>query len=190
MNRPRRTLPNVKKTRRRATPSKSDLTVSLSQFLVKGADLAFREFVADLFAAASGMQSLRRTLARSIKLSAAEFSILLATWYLQKKGSVGINAIAKHLHIASAHVTAEVGKLVAAALLKKSRDPRDTRAVIVRLTKKGEAILVELAPLLRKINDRLFYGMTPADIAAVSRFLKHIIAETPHSIRMARAFSP
>ncbi len=181
-------MPKGKK-RRAATPSKSDLTVSLSQFLVKGTDLAFREFVADLFAAASGMQSLRRALARSIQLTAAEFSILLATWYLQKKGKVGITAIAKHLHIASAHVTAEVGKLVQAALLRKSRDPGDTRAVIVKLTKKGEAILVELAPLLRKINDRLFYGMPPADIAAVSRFLKHIIAESPISTRMARTFS-
>jgi DNA-binding MarR family transcriptional regulator len=168
---------------------KAELTVSLPHLLVKGKDLVFREFVADLFAAASGMQSLRRALARSIGLSAAEFSILLATWYLQKKGKVGITAIARHLHVASAHVTAEVGKLVEASLVQKSVDPGDTRAVIIRLTKKGERILIDLAPLLRKINDRLFHGTTPNDVVVVSRFLKHIIVEATTSTRTARTFS-
>jgi hypothetical protein len=63
------------------------LTVTLPQFLVDGTDLQFREFIADLFAAVAGMQSLRRALAKSVGLSAAEFSVLLATWYLQKKAA-------------------------------------------------------------------------------------------------------
>jgi DNA-binding MarR family transcriptional regulator len=185
----RRPVPKAKKPKGKQAKPKAELTVTLPHLLVKGEDLVFREFVADLFAAASGMQSLRRALARSIELSAAEFSILLATWYLQKKGKVGITAIARHLHVASAHVTAEVGKLVDASLLQKSQDPGDTRAVIIRLTRMGERILVELAPLLRTINDRLFYGTTPNDVAVVSRFLKHIIIESTTSTRMARTFS-
>ena len=88
----------------------SDLTVTIPHFLVQSDDVAFREFIADLFAAASGMQALRRALADSVRMSAAEFSILLATWCLQKKGKPRISAIARHLHIAPAHVTAEVGK--------------------------------------------------------------------------------
>ena len=103
-------------------PSDTALTVSLAPFLVGGTDLQFREFVADLFAAAAGMQSLRRALAKSVGLSAAEFSVLLATWYLQRQEPVGITAIARHLHVASAHVTAEVGNLVSAGLIKKSQD--------------------------------------------------------------------
>ncbi len=66
------------------------LTVSLRQFLVDGTDLQFREFVADLFAAAAGMQSLRRALAKSVGLSAAEFSVLLATRHLQRRGASGL----------------------------------------------------------------------------------------------------
>src|SRR5690242_16967057 len=86
--------------------SAKNLTVSLPELLVDGSDLKFRELVADLFAAAAGMLALRRALATSIGLSAAEYAILLATWHLQKKGPVGINTLAGQLHVAAANVTA------------------------------------------------------------------------------------
>jgi DNA-binding MarR family transcriptional regulator len=168
---------------------KSSLTVSLPQFLIDGSDLHFREFVADLFAATAGMQSLRRALAKSIGLSAAEFSVLLATWHLQRRGRVGVTAVANHLHVATAHVTAEVGKLVRADLIKKTPHPQDTRAVTLVLTRRGESILNDLAPLLRRINDRLFSGNTANAVAVISKFLKHVADESGNSVRMARGFS-
>jgi DNA-binding MarR family transcriptional regulator len=188
-----RTKPADKASTRKRASAKSNrnaaLTVSLPQFLVGGTDLQFREFVADLFAASAGMQSLRRALAKSIGLSAAEFSVLLATWYLQRKGRVGITTVAKHLHVAAAHVTAEVGNLARANFIKKTQDSKDTRAVTLVVTKKGEAALSELAPLLRRINDRLFAGNTPNAIGVVAKFLKHVADESTNSVRMVRDFS-
>jgi DNA-binding MarR family transcriptional regulator len=174
---------------RETRDSDTELTVSLPQFLVDGTDLEFREFVADLFAATAGMQSLRRALAKSVGLSAAEFSVLLATWHLQKKGRVGITAVARHLHVAAAHVTAEIGKLVQKGFIKKAQDANDTRAVTLVLTRKGEGILAALAPLLRRINDRLFSGNTANAISVVAKFLRHVADESANSIRMARIFS-
>ena len=168
--------------------SDDGLTVSLPQFLVDGTDLQFREFVADLFAATAGMQSLRRALAKSVGLSAAEFSVLLATWHLQKKGRVGVTAVARHLHVAAAHATSEIGKLVEKDFIKKTQDSRDTRAVTLVLTRKGEAILSRLAPLLRRINDRLFSGNTAKAVSVVAKFLKHVADESANSVRMARNF--
>jgi MarR family transcriptional regulator, organic hydroperoxide resistance regulator len=168
--------------------AKTGLTVTLPQFLVNGSDLDFREFIADLFAAVGGMHSLRRALASSVGLSAAEFSIVLATWHLQKKGTVGISTIAKHLHVAAAHVTAEVGQLVARGVLKKKPHPHDTRAVLVVLTHQGRNILTQLVPLLRGINDRLFSGNDAPDVAVLSRFLKQLAGESANAIRMARTF--
>jgi MarR family transcriptional regulator, organic hydroperoxide resistance regulator len=165
------------------------LTVSLPEFLADGTDLQFREFIADLYAAVAGMQSLRRALAKSVGLSAAEFSILLATWHLQKRGDVRVTEIAKHLHVAAAHVTAEVGKLVRTGLIKKTPNPQDTRAVSLALTKKGEAILNDLAPLLRRINDRLFLFNRGSSIPVVSSFLKHVAKESANSVGIARAFT-
>jgi DNA-binding MarR family transcriptional regulator len=186
--RPLRRKPSKSLTKSNRTGDPS-LTVSLAPFLTNGTDLQFREFIADLFAAAAGMQSLRRALANSVGLSAAEFSVLLATWYLQKKGRVGITAIAQHLHVASAHITAEVGNLVSANLIKKTQDSNDTRAVILVLTKQGEEVLARLAPLLRRINDRLFSGNTANAISVVARFLKHVADESTNSVTMVRHFS-
>jgi DNA-binding MarR family transcriptional regulator len=174
---------------RRSSEAAPELTVSLPQFLVDGTDLQFREFVADLFAATGGMQSLRRALAKSVGLSAAEFSVLLATWHLQKRGRVGVSGVARHLHVAAAHVTAEIGKLVRKGFIKKAQDPRDTRAVTLVLTRKGEGVLAKLAPLLRRINDRLFSGNSASAIGVVAKFLKHVADESANSIRMARNFS-
>lgn len=184
-----RVAPEKAKKKPARKSQKVNLTVSLPQFLVDGSDLEFRNFVADLFAAVAGMHSLRRALAAAVGLSAAEYSVVLATWQLQKKGTVGISAIAKHLHVAAAHVTAEVGQLVNKGLLKKKPHPRDTRAVLVELTEAGKNILTQLSPLLRKINDRLFSGNKPSDIAILSRFMQHLADESTHSIRMARAFA-
>jgi DNA-binding MarR family transcriptional regulator len=185
---------NTKPTKSRAGTRRQDqgaaeLTVSLPQFLVDGTDLQFREFVADLFAVSAGMQSLRQALAKTVGLSAAEFSVLLATWHLQKRGRVGITAVAKHLHVAAAHVTTEVGKLVRKDFIKKTQDPTDTRAVTLVLTRKGEGILTQLAPLLRRINDRLFSGNAADAVRIVAKFLKHVANESANSIRMARHFS-
>jgi MarR family transcriptional regulator, organic hydroperoxide resistance regulator len=135
------------------------------------------------------MRSLRRALASTVDLSAAEFSVLLAVWTLQKRGPQGIGAIARHLHVDATHVTAEVGKLVAKGLLRKRRNPEDTRAVIVEITKPGTTALTRLAPLLRRINDRLFGGNSASDIAILSKFAKHIAHESNNSIRMAKAFA-
>jgi DNA-binding MarR family transcriptional regulator len=189
MARRRRFNPQSRKRLTRSTRAgDAALTVSLPQFLIDGTDLQFREFIADLFAAVAGMQSLRRALAKSVGLTAAEFSVLLATWHLQKEGRVGITAVARHLHVAGAHVTSEVGELARKELIKKTQDSNDTRAVTLVLTRKGEAILSSLAPLLRRINDRLFSGNSANAIAVVAKFLKHVADESANSVRMVQNF--
>ena len=166
---------------------KRHLTVGLPELLEEGSDVAFRELVADLFAAVAGMQALRRALARCVGLSAGEFSVLLATRHLQARGAVAIRTVAQHLHAAPANITADVNALVRSGLMRKRDHPQDSRAVDIALTRKGERVLDELAPLLRRINDRLFAGNTRAGIAAVAKFLKHLAVESNHAVRLARA---
>jgi MarR family transcriptional regulator, organic hydroperoxide resistance regulator len=184
----------VKRKANKKRPARSErkqaLTVTLPELLVDGSDEQFRSLVADLFAAVAGMQSLRRALANAAEISTAEFSILLATWNLQKSGRVGVSTIAKHLHVAPAHVTTEVGNLVVSGLLHKKQASQDTRAVDLTVTRQGEAVLNTLAPLLRRINDRLFAGNRADAIPVISKFLRHLVAESSNSIRMAQQFKP
>ena len=159
-----------------------DLTVGVEALLVAGNDAAFRDFVADLFAAASSMQAVRRALGRATGLSGSEIAMLLAIRRLSADGSIGVRAIAEHLHVAGPHVTAEVAKLVEAGLVEKRADGRDSRAVDIRLTSEGRRALHKLTPRVRQANDVLFAGMSETEMAHVHRFLRRIVATSSAAV--------
>ena len=54
-----------------------DLTIGVETLLVAGDDGVFRDFVADLFAAASGMQAVRRSLGKATGLTGSEIAMRL-----------------------------------------------------------------------------------------------------------------
>ena len=135
----------------------------------------FREFIAELFAAAAGMQALRRAIARSIGLSGAEFAVLLAIWRLERPGPIGIKGLAEHLHVSGPHITDEVKRLVRLRYLEKSPNPADMRALSLKLTKKGAKLLASLAPTLDDINRHLFEGTTGEHMRAQRTFFRRLI---------------
>jgi MarR family transcriptional regulator, organic hydroperoxide resistance regulator len=153
-------------------------------------DATLREFVADLYAAMAMMRLLRHEIASSLSLSMAEYSVLLGVWYLERQGETTVRAIADHLHVAAAYVTAEVGKLVDKGLLSKRPDPNDRRAVGIGLTKPARELLMRLARMLRDINRPLFRGVTYRELLTVHRFLRGIIDHGYDAIRVAQGFKP
>ncbi len=171
--------------RRPADAEAPDLTVGVEALLVAGNDVAFRDFVADLFAAASGMLAVRRGLGKATGLTGSEIAMLLAIRRLSSSGvgSVGVRAIAEHLHVAGPHVTAETAKLVEAGLVEKRVDASDNRAVDIRLTAEGRQMLRKLTPLVRAANDVLFAGMSQTEMEHVHRFLKRIVDTSAEAVR-------
>jgi MarR family transcriptional regulator, organic hydroperoxide resistance regulator len=145
-------------------------------------DSEFREFIAELFAAAAGMQALRRAIARSIGLGGAEFAVLLAICHLERPGPIGIKGLADHLHVAGPHITDEVKRLVRLGYLQKSPDPADLRALSLKLTKRGTKLLASLAPTLDEINRHLFEGMTAKDMRAQRTFFRRLIERSASCI--------
>lgn len=152
-------------------------------------DAKLRAFVADMYAAMSLLRLLRQEIASALSLSSAEYSVLLAVWYLERQQDMTLRAIAGHLHVAAAYVTAEVGRLVDKGLLTKTPDPVDRRAVGVELTAVGRDLLLRLAPMLRDINDPLFTGISVRDIDIVHQFFRGIIAHGYDALSVARAFN-
>jgi DNA-binding MarR family transcriptional regulator len=161
------------------------LTVGVGDLIVAGGDAAFRDFVADLFAAASSMQAVRRALGRATGLTGSEIAMLLAIRRLSPDGQVGIRAIAEHLRVAGPHVTTEIGKLVESGLVEKRISETDSRAVDIRLTVEGRRQLRRLTPRVRAANDVLFAGMTRAEMAHAHRFLRRIVATAAEAAQAA-----
>jgi DNA-binding MarR family transcriptional regulator len=149
--------------------------------------LEFREFISELFAAAAGMQSLRRAIARSVDLGGTELAILLAIWRLGEPGSIGIKGLAGHLHVAGPHITDEVARLVRIGYLDKSVDPEDSRAIRLTLSKSGQSALESLAPVLDQVNRRLFEGLTAKEMRTLRLLFQRLIERSASSIEQVRS---
>ena len=158
------------------------LTVTLPAVLTEGSDKAFRRVIYGLFVCAGRLHDIRDAFGRRITMTGARYTVLIATAHLQGTTGVGVRALADYLHVASPHVTTEVGKLVAAGLLAKERNPDDGRGVLVTLTPAGAEALEALAPFLRRINDILFDGISRAEFAAVVRFIDKFVINTERAM--------
>jgi MarR family transcriptional regulator, organic hydroperoxide resistance regulator len=151
-------------------------------------DAKMRTFIADMYAAMSLMRLLRQEIASAVSLSSAEYSVLLAVRYLERGDDMTLRAVADHLHVAAAYVTAEVGRLVDKGLLTKKPDPLDRRAVAVELTAASRDLLSRLGSMLRDINDPLLAGLSLHDLDTVHRFFRGIISRGYDAIDVARSF--
>jgi MarR family transcriptional regulator, organic hydroperoxide resistance regulator len=145
-----------------------------------------REFIADFNAAGSLMRKLRRSLADSLDLTATEYAVMVGLWYCQRRGGeTSVKDLADHLHVAAAHVTAELGKLLKRKLVHKAPSSTDKRALSVQLTDRGHEVLNGLAPRLGRINHALFAGVNYGEMVVVHQFLKRIVQQAPEAIFLA-----
>jgi DNA-binding MarR family transcriptional regulator len=147
-------------------------TVSHAPLLVAGNDVAFRETLYLMVLAFGRLISCREAFGRALGLTGSQFAVLFGTAYRQGREGVSIRRLAEHVQLASTHVTTEVGRLVRKGLLVKTANQRDRRGVLVKLSQRGEAAVLRVAPFLRRVNDCLFEGVSRRDVAALDRFLR------------------
>ena len=147
-------------------------TITLPPMLQSGSDVAFRETLYLMVLSFDRLHSCREAFGRTLGLTGSQFIVLIGTAYRQGSEGVSIRALADHTQLAATHVTTEVGRLIGKGLLTKQASTRDRRSVLVRLSRKGEAAIRAVNPLLRRVNDRLFQNVSREEFAVVSRFLE------------------
>jgi DNA-binding MarR family transcriptional regulator len=157
-------------------------TVSHSALLSNGGDEPFRQTLYFMVLAFSRLQTCREAFGRAMSLTGSQFAVLIGTAYRQQVVGVSIRALADHVQLAPTHVTTEVGRLIRKGLLTKRINTQDRRGVLVKLSRRGEVALLQVAPLLRTINDLLFQDVSRADFTAVSRFLRLFARNTERAV--------
>ncbi len=158
------------------------LTVTHTDLLDGGEDVAFRRSLYLMVLAFSRLQACREAFGRTLGLTGSQFAVLVGTAYQQHEDGVSVRGLADHIQLASTHVTTEVGRLIAKGLLTKAVNRNDRRGVLVRLSPQGEAALDEVAPFVRRVNDLLFAGVSRKDFAAVSAFLVRFAANSEDAL--------
>ena len=132
-------------------------TVSRGALLDKGSDRRFRTLVNDLLTIATRMEVVREHLGRRLGISGPQYSVLIAVAHLQGATGVSVGAVAQAMHVSSAFVASETGKMARLGLLLKRANPQDGRGVLLSLAPNGRLKVDRVAIELRAIND-LFFG--------------------------------
>jgi DNA-binding MarR family transcriptional regulator len=147
-------------------------TVSHAALLAAGSDVAFRETLYLMVLAFGRLIACREAFGRALGLTGSQFAVLFGVAYRQGREGVSIRRLAEHVQLASTHVTTEVGRLVRKGVLVKTANQRDRRGVLVKLSRRGEAAVLRVAPFLRRVNDCLFENVSRRDVATLGRFLR------------------
>lgn len=151
------------------------LTVSRPELLKDGTDVAFRKCVHKLLAFSVRLETIRSGFGERIGLSGIQYTILITVAHLNDNKGISVKRIARHLALSGAFITIETGKLEKKGLITKKQDPADRRAVLVQVTKKGGALLADLAPVQVKVNDVLFASLSRQDFARLNKMLAGMV---------------
>jgi DNA-binding MarR family transcriptional regulator len=163
-------------------------TVSRAALLERGGDARFRRLVYDLLTIASRMTVVREHLANGMGITAPQFSLLMAVGQFHGEGGAGVTAVAKILHVSSAFVATETGKLAQAGLLAKRANPRDRRAVLLSLTRTGRSLIERSSNEIRSVNDAFFGALTRGTFAALSTTMAELVLSSANATaRLNRA---
>ena len=152
----------------RGDDKSSPLTVSHAALLDDGSDQRFRQLVYDLLTLSVRMNVVREHLARRMNISGPQYSVLIAIAQLQGANGVGGRALAKMLHVSTAFIATETGKLAQSGLVAKLPNPEDRRGVLISLTRAGKLLIDRNRGEIRAANDQFFGSLSRSAFEAMS----------------------
>ena len=160
-----------------AAGSEGDIAPSVSRpaLLDKTGDKRFRQLVYDLLTVANRMSAVRDHLGKKLKISAPQYSVLMAIIQMEGDKGVSVSSLAKLLHVSTAFVATETGKLEQLGLVTKRADPDDGRAVRLSLTRNARALIVRNGAEIRAINDTFFGALDANTFAMLSSIVATLV---------------
>jgi DNA-binding MarR family transcriptional regulator len=181
--------PATAKLRRRRSEVPAPLTVSRPELLINGSDRHFRRLVHGLFGFLARHEAVRSGHAARIGLVGIEYTVLISIRHLAvEETDISVNRVAEHLFLSGAFVTTVTNKLVKRGLIHKLPDPNDRRRVRLEVSDRGNALLAELAPVQRQVNDVQFGCLSTAEFLHLLDMTERLIDSSDRAIRLQSYF--
>jgi DNA-binding MarR family transcriptional regulator len=171
-------------TESRKKAPRAPLTISRPELLVDGSDAKFRQLVHDIFAFASRHEATRAGHGARIGLTGIEYTFLISIRHLEDEGDVSVRQLAEHLHLSGPFSTTMVGKLIQRGLVAKETDKADRRRVSLRVTPQGHALLAELAPAQRQVNDVQFGCLSASEFNKLCELMSKLIESSDQGLAL------
>lgn len=151
-------------------------TVSRPDLLVESSDYQFRQMIYDMDHLSHLIQDTRRNISQTLDLSPPEFNALMGIALLQGEQGVSVGDLARHLRVAGPFATQQANLLNKRGLVVKTPNPKDKRSTLLNLSPEGEAMFLDLAPRLQRLNDRIFASLSREDFLFFCDLLQRITA--------------
>jgi DNA-binding MarR family transcriptional regulator len=166
-------------------------TVSKPELLDENgtSDRRFRQFLYDFSVLAAHLEFARAYLASRLDLSSPQYNITMIIAQYQGARGISVSDVAQHLHVSTAFITSEAGKLEQRGLIMKRQNPNDGRGVLLRLTPLGEAKVLEIGPKRLLVNDHLFRALSGEDFRQLSKIAASLIDDFAETIKMLRVMA-
>lgn len=160
------------------------LTIASADLLVNGGDQLFRKMVHAFFAFNARHETIRDGHARRIGLAGTEYTILISIAHLGQEAPVNVKTVAEHLHVTTGFITNTTRKLQTRGLVRKTRDTADKRKTNLTVTAKAIALLEELAPFQRPVNDAEFGSLSRAEFLQLSETIQRLVTSSEEAARL------
>ena len=151
-------------------------TVSIPALLRQGSDRQFRGLIQDLLTVARRVEMARDYLGRQIKVTGPQYQLLMTVAQLEGASGIGVGSVAQAMHVSSAFVTAEAGKLSQIGFLKKQPNPNDGRGALLKLTPVGRRRIHGLIAEIRTVNDLFFGSLSGRSFADFCQAAESLVA--------------
>ena len=158
-------------------------TVSRAALLERGSDHRFRVLVQDLFTIAARMESVRDYFGRWMGITGPQYSLMVAIAHMQGATGVNVGTVARTLHVSSAFVASESGKLARKGLLSKRTSTQDRRGVLLSVAAAGRAKIDGISKQIRTVNDLFFGVLESGAFAAVSSAASTLVESSVRAIQ-------
>jgi MarR family transcriptional regulator, organic hydroperoxide resistance regulator len=172
---------------REAAPSPLPLTVSRRPLLEGGSDRRFRLLVHDLLTISARMELVRQHLGGRMGIGGPQYSLLVAVAHLQGDSGASVTAVAKALHVSSAFIASETGKLAQRGLVLKRTNPHDRRGVLLSIAPAGRIEIGRIGAEIRTINDLFFGALDRKAFDALSAVIGALVLSSRKAVHHIRS---
>jgi DNA-binding MarR family transcriptional regulator len=159
-------------------------TIGRAEMLIDGSDLTFRGLIHGLLTFFSLHQAIRDSYAAHVGLGGVQYTILQSVRHLGSRQNVNIRDVAEHLRLSGSFITIEIKKLEQLGLIQKKSDNVDRRRVFLKVTKKGAAMLNDLAPMQRTVNDVQFANFSRQEFLWFVRLVEQLIGSSQAALTL------
>ena len=150
-------------------------------------DLRFRQLLYDFSVLGSSLEVARAYLASLSGITSPQYNVVMIIAQYQGTRGVSVTSVAQHLHVTTAFITLEAGRLERSGWIEKRQNPSDGRGILLRLTRKGRSMDVQrIAPQRLNVNDHLFGKLSRKDFRHLAQTLALLIDDFAETIDMLK----